>query len=474
MTRVQWLLRGIEIAQTVLQETRTTLARLDEAPEPLVAALDRELTALTDAPGTPASRAALLARCATSPAVFIGDFLTDPAPKQLTLEILATRPQAPLVITALPTSLQGALDNFLGAATDSDRTHLRDVLSGSLPRTAWTSLAPLLEEAHRRGHTVLLADPDQEDLSTRQEALLTRVKELASTPGPVVLTGELRVTDGALQGLPEPLASDSLRVVTDAPGAYFAAIARGEDGRGVGTLHDQLWYAQEQPPLTRLLGFLQWLETGTESCHASAIVRDFPRHAETICSALSLPRCAGPAPTVFAPGDPRYLAAAASSDGTSAQQMEHLAQRFAANDSRYIPGAEIVYIGRPDPAHVAEEAAHFVRSQLGGPGQGASAEDHFWSTTIHEMAGYLGSKVIVPTRTPPVLAPGITPEDFDAEARAHLYGYLMGERLWRLGLENDALRPIIDALFMQDLVEPGAAKGLYFASLNCVAARRPL
>jgi hypothetical protein len=50
----------------------------------------------------------------------------------------------------------------------------------------------------------------------------------------------------------------------------------------------------------------------------------------------------------------------------------------------------------------------------------------------------------------------------------------MGERLWRLGLENDALRPIIDALFMQDLVEPGAAKGLYFASLNCVAARRPL
>ncbi len=467
-----WLQKGLQIAQQSLLDARARLALLDEAPDPLTQAYDSDLVLLTDGNSTPSTKDDVLAAVRGVPLVLIGDFATSVAPKDLAAEVLAKCPGATLALTIPDSSHTALLNDFLAKRITPAQLFADTQLGERIPRFAWKPYVGLLNSAVRLKRAVELVEPqDDLPLAARQEALLQRLTELTANGPVVALIGELRICDEAIEKLPPMLRQGTIRILCDSAGPYFDSIEAGLDGTGTALLAPRTWTIQSQPPLTRLLGFINWCEVDEESLDGAAMAKRFQSFAQAIRQHFQLPSSKGGRTTVFPPGDPRYLATVAASREYSEAQLEHLATAQRNGESRYLPEVNTAYLGQPALTHVAEEAAHCVRSQNGGAGVGDSTEDHFWSIAIHEMTGYLGSKVVVPHRRAPTLPPNMKREELDQETLAHLYGYQMAEKLWRRRDANN-VRKLMKTLFLQDLVEPGVAKELYFRSLNCAADRR--
>ena len=427
-----WLQEGLTIAHQNLLDARSRLAALDSTPEPLTEALDAELAALTDGPSKPANRDDWMAGVGEARLVLIGDFATSAAPKALATEALTHCPGATLALTLPDRSHVSLLESFQSGDISSSQLFAKCGLAERIPRFSWRPYFGLLKAAIRQRRRIELLEADSDGpLATRQAAVLQRLAALTEEGPVVALLGELRLAATALAGLPATLHGVTVRLLCDAAGPYDAAVADGGDGTGVAALAPRTWSVQTQPPLTRLLGYINWCETDAESLEGTTLTKRFRTYARTIRKTFELAAAPPRRLTVFAPGDPRYLATAAATGQFDARQLEHLAIGQRTGESRFLPTGAIAYIGQPALSHVAEEAAHFVRSQAGGAGVGASEEDRFWSIAIHEMAAYLGSKVIVPNRFPPTLPPGPRREKLDPEALAHLYGYQMAERIWR-------------------------------------------
>ena len=467
-----WLQQGLAIARQNLAAARARLATLDSSPDPYVDQLDAELTALADGPSVDSSRDDMFAALPAAPLILVGDFATSSTPKDLAVEALTHAPGATLALTLPEGRHKSLVADFLANRGSAAQLFADARLAESIPRFAWKPYVGLLKTAARLGRRVELVESDlHEPLRTRQETAVRRLSQLAEQGPVVALMGELRLADLALKERPEQLRSRCVRLLCDAAGPFFRGISAGRDGTGTAQLAPQTWSRQTQPPMTRLLGFINWCENNEESLDGPAMASRFRSFAQTISKRFALPAHGAGRPAVFAPGDPRYLAVAAASCKFSAAQMEHLATSYTNGESRYLPEANIAYLGQPALSHVAEEAAHFLRTRTGGAGVGLSSEDRFWSIAIHEMAAYLGSKVIVPSRQAPTLPPNLNRDEIGQETLAHLYGYQMAEKLWRRR-DHDAVRKLVKTLYMQDLVEPGVAKGLYFRSLTCVADRR--
>jgi len=465
-----WLQKGLAIARQCLFDARARLAALDSHPESLSSQWDEDLTALTDGSSSAADLDDARAAVKRAPLILVGDFATSAAPKELASEALSLQPGATLALTLPDTTHAKLLTAFLEGQISPAQLFADGLLAERIPRFAWRPYVGLLKSAARLGCAVELVEPDStEPLATRHEAALRRIAELSLTGPVVALLGELRVSDLALTRLPRSLRKRTVRLLGDAPGPYFDAIAAGGDGTGTALLAPRTWSVQRQPPLTRILGFINWCESDEESFDGPLLEKRFRTYAQTIRKHFDLPPGRSGRLTVFAPGDPRYLAAA--SGYFDEAQMEHLATGQRNGESRYLPEADIAYLGQPASSHVAEEAAHSVRTLAGGAGVGRSTEDQFWSIAIQEMAAYLGSKVVDPPRRPPPLPLNVKREELDQEALAHLYGYQMAEKLWNRRHRDD-VRNLMKTLFLQDLVEPGVAKELYFRSLSCVADRR--
>lgn len=467
-----WLKQGLTLARQNLASARTRLAALDKSPDPFADLLDAELTSLTDSPAEECEEEEMVAAMRVAPLTLVGDFATSALPKELAQMALEHAPGATLAVTLPDASHQLLLEDFLANRTSAAKFFADAGLGERIPRFAWRPYAGLLMAAAKLGRRVELVEPDLSlSLPTRQEVVVRRLAQLAERGPVVALLGELRLANLALKELPEQLRERSVRLLCDTAGPYFEQISRGHDGSGTAQLDRLTWGRQTQPPLTRLLGFINWCEEDEESLDGPAMATRFRSFAQTIRRHFELPPFRPGQLTVFAPGDPRYLAAAAATGSYGGAQMEHLATSYTNGQSRYLPEANIAYLGQPAISHVAEEAAHFVRTRTGGAGVGLATEDRFWSIAIHEMAAYLGSKVMVPRRRPPTLPANVNREDIDQEALAHLYGYQMAEKLWRRR-EHAPVRQLVKRLYMQDLVEPGVAKGLYFRSLSCVTDRR--
>jgi len=173
---------------------------------------------------------------------------------------------------------------------------------------------------------------------------------------------------------------------------------------------------------------------------------------------------------IFPPGDPRFLPTVARSRSLSRSEIDFLVDRMLAGESRFVPEAKAVYIGNIARSHVAEEAAHFLRASLGGPDFFRVGEHEFWGICVHEAAAFLGSKIIVPQRKPPVMSSLPESQVDRGEVLAHIYGYNLGEKLSRR-LGEKRVQAVAQSLFLKDLVEPGAGKALYFGCLDVVSGK---
>jgi hypothetical protein len=464
--------RGLIISRRLLTQARAELRALDEQPDPELARLEKAFARI-DRGGLRITPSELNAKAMDSKIIACGDFSTCPHPRRFLCNLLE---EIPPCIVALPAPLaqwQARFDTFLDGHEDPEGLAKETDLAALVPPYAIPHWLALFSAIRTFGHrTVLFEKSAHEPLAQRNKDALNQLVVTYREAGPderlIILAGELRCAAGGL--LPELKktvgTNRATLVLFDLAQPYLTDISCGGDGQGIYAIGRRRFAVCEQSPLARLQSYLAWYAHDEVPSSGLELAETFSRAAQQIRDAFGLPESSLALPLIINPGDPRIFQLAIAASALSSDEMEHLEACILAGDSRYLPEHNLVYIGNMALSHVSEEASHFVRATLGGPRRAETGEDAFWSIALHELVGYLGSKVIVPDRRPPTVdaTSDLTPEEL-----AHLYGYNLGERMWTRFCQSPELVIHISHLFSADLHGPGQAKALYFRSLDMVA-----
>jgi hypothetical protein len=470
-----WLRRGGAIFEQLVARARKDITRLSTDRDPAWESLERQLDEYVGGSGreVPAGFvASSLARCQV---VVVGGLSTSLHGLELAGRLMRRLPGCTLALNLPSSEHQEALDAFLDGKLDHGRLSDALGLCECLPVYACPGYVSLLELARTQGSQVVLYESDaHHDVAGRDEdALLLLDAALHACPGRplLVLAGELRVSPASLLGGLHRLVGREgvASVYCDLPGPYLRDILRGGNGRGWSSLGPGRFCECRQSPLASLQSFLSWHAHGEVPVRGDRLAPSVAAMVKRIARFVGLELPPLPAVTVLGPGDPRLLAMAAASGRVNDAGLEFLAARMGAGESRMVPEADLLYLGNIACGHVAEEAAHWLRSLTGGAAYGTDGEDAFWGVAVHELLGFFGSKVVSPERRPVGIGElGRVAAADRGEALAHVYGYNLAERLFRLS-GDDSVVDWVRALCLQDLVEPGTAKRLYLAGLDLAA-----
>ena len=109
-------------------------------------------------------------------------------------------------------------------------------------------------------------------------------------------------------------------------------------------------------------------------------------------------------PNVLSEADGRLVGPLLTARGLSRAAVARARAAIAAGQSRYLPGANVVIIGRARMVDAAEEVSHFLNFALRGDVRRSLEPASFHQEAWDEAIGYLGSKLLHPTR--PALGAG--------------------------------------------------------------------
>jgi hypothetical protein len=468
---------GLSLSSQLISEADGLVRKLDEDPLPDVEKASLEYAGAASAPARPEPWGSLLERAARSEVIFIGDYGTCQQPKILARKLVERFPQGMLALNMVPCeeqeALQAWMEKRLSASLLAERTSFDDYR----PPYAFKAYLGLLEKARSLDMPVFLCDPAAARSLKRKDEDTALILESMLKTFPhrplIALVGEVRLAPSGLPALLGKLAGRRGPMVLslDQPSPFLEGVAGGGTGRGVFSYPGKRRFVVvTQSPLARLQSFLTWHAMGETPVPAPQLSRTFAAYARRIARTFDLPwprerrRIA-----CFEPGDPTFLATLDRRSPLSTEEIAFLAGRIRAGESRCLPGVGLAYIGHIAASHVAEEAAHYARSVIGGTSYCTDGEHAFWGIAVNELAGYLGSKVIVPARMLSI------PDRLEAkgsersEALAHIFGYRVAHKLHDRLPNDPSLNLLVQRLFKQDLVAPGAAKKLYFETVDRVA-----
>ena len=471
------LARSVSVSTQLVEKARLKILALDEQPDPATRQREMAFEAHTARAGRKVPWAGMLAEIRDARLVAIGDFATSPHPKILAGKLLRQLKNPVLALNTPSCEHQELLDRWLDGTVSTGTLRRNIGLDSRWPQNTWHHYLKLLKTARREKATVCLFEPETyRGLAQKDEdSLLLLEAILATYRGRPIITllGELGLSPAGLLPPIEKLVGTPriARLYADLAGPYFNDIAAGGTGQGVFKLGPQAFSACRQSPLSKRQTFLTW-QAGVIPAPPLNLQQTFLCYARAIAKAFGGP----PAPTrslkLFGPGDPRFVPALAAESKLGPDEIDYLFDRILAGESRCLPGQNMVYLGNLDRGHVAEEAAHWLRAATGGEGYSRKGEDEFWGIAIHELVGFVGSKVIAPERPPLTVASLKSSGAARTEALAHLFGYNLGQRLHLQLSSEPKAKELIKRMFTKDLVEPGAAKELYFEAVDLVSGER--
>jgi len=150
--------------------------------------------------------------------------------------------------------------------------------------------------------------------------------------------------------------------------------------------------------------------------------------------------------------------------------LDHIARQ----ESFYIPSEKCVYLGSTRLSDLAEEAAHMIKYLCGvGKKDEIDFKKNFYGLVLHEALGFLGSKIIVPTRKAPMKkdiadarrvltnVPSAKISKTDWLKLIHVLGYGLGEALYRDIRHKRISKKEIKKLFYIDFNDEILAKRTY-------------
>ncbi|MBI4601865.1 MAG: ChaN family lipoprotein [Planctomycetes bacterium] len=434
------------------------------------------------------SRRELLGRLSRADLVFQGEYHTLGACQRCALALvagLASRRRLVLVLDALPARSQRALDAFAAGEINEERLRRaadpRGVLGG-----AWRGYWALLRLA-REGEVQVYGAaqaPGAPAASLREaDAFAAEVIARASIahPGALVyaIAGEHRVAPrhlpaAALARLRREGVERTAAVVhQNVDSIYFQLAREGlERGPSAAEVAPGEHCVLSSTPLEKYHSFLRW-ELGQEELLASreeplASWRDERRLVEGAVSRAvrAVARFLGVKPsgledfTVYTSADLDFLERLEASGRYTPAEVREVRREIARDESYFLSRGNIIYLSSLSLDHAAEEAAHYVNNKLSGYApRPLPARTDFYVRVLKEALGFLGSKVLNPSRA----CHG--EEDFReiarlaseerAEPGLERLAVLARLVLLHLELEREALatgrRPRLRALHEQDL-----------------------
>ena len=175
-------------------------------------------------------------------------------------------------------------------------------------------------------------------------------------------------------------------------------------------------------------------------------------------------------PDVFPVDDEGELLSLLRSEGMSPQEAALEAGKLQRKGSRYVAATNALYIGSFDLLSSAEEATRFLRRALSG----SRVSDSSWpprssgdlaaESVLEEALGFLGSKVIDPSRRPGTRLVGADLPSVSGRSAGSPQGAIpshegshLGQRIYEAYHEGVLDRKQIVWLFRHDATRPGAA-----------------
>ncbi|OGQ91758.1 MAG: hypothetical protein A2289_11940 [Deltaproteobacteria bacterium RIFOXYA12_FULL_58_15] len=262
------------------------------------------------------------------------------------------------------------------------------------------------------------------------------------------------------------------------------------------------------PPIVCQQSFLNWLDINDSTPALEAPEEIFKHYARLIAQFFDVPL--GDAlddVDITTVADLSFLARLRRRGDFSTGDMKKIREQILRSESYYIPRANTVYLGNLSVNHAAEEATHFLRHRCSGSQDPRLLVDAFYSRTIEEAVGFLGSKLINHKRKPPRLQrmERQAKKTGDSETRellrlarkhisleagrrvrnisqvyecgaemfnavTHVLGYRLGERLYYGLLAGIIEKKEIRNLFFDNLEEEGAALATYLYFVSATAS----
>ena len=104
---------------------------------------------------------------------------------------------------------------------------------------------------------------------------------------------------------------------------------------------------------------------------------------------------------VFGPGEIEFLYELMEEGKLTELQVEQIAHQAIEGHSRCLPSVSTIYLASLLRSHAAEEAAHYVVASHQPVDEPTNATDAFYTEVVHEALGFLGSRLVVPSRPAP-------------------------------------------------------------------------
>jgi hypothetical protein len=150
--------------------------------------------------------------------------------------------------------------------------------------------------------------------------------------------------------------------------------------------------------------------------------------------------------------------------GLNSQEIAQVLTTLRLRGSCYVPAVNTVFAQRFLMPEAAEEAARFVHHACQGKGstvgseagpEAGSTEDEFYRKAIEQALAYLGSKILCPSRVVTCVA--------DASVRM---GQTLASRIYDAYVAGKVNKRFLRMLFRTSLCDPGAARELYFETVE--------
>ena len=346
----------------------------------------------------------------------------------------------------------------------------------------WRPYRELLERARKVTSGVYGLDcPPRSDLRTiarrdrHAAAKLLELRRRHPEAVIVVLFGESHL---APNHLPSRLREQQpeariLTVLQNVDALYWQAA--GEPGESVDAVRvdEDVICAFTSTPLEKYENYRMYIEQWQgEQPSAPDLAPSVYNLIDTLCRFLNLERDAGASvhsdnfPEVSCTRRSQSIRKRLQRAGLNSEEIAQVQSTLRLRGSCYVPAVNTVFAQRFLMPEAAEEAARFVHHACQGEGSTAGSEvrsmdDEFYRKAIEQALAYLGSKILCPSRVVTCVA--------DASVRM---GQTLASRIYDAYLAGKVNKRFLRMLFCAPLCEPGAARELYFDTVERLKLQR--
>lgn len=350
--------------------------------------------------------------------VYVGDYHTLPRAQaaycQLVASALHTQRRVILALEFVESQHQKAIQRFLRGDL-SEQRFLKSI--GRSPRgpfDLWRGFAPIFKLAQEHRLEVIGVDhrrPGRHSLSRRDQAaaqLLATTAAAADRPLVLVLMGQFHV---APKHLPlevkrhlKGVARNELIIYQNAEHLYWtlAAQRRVESTRAV-ELSDRELCLMHTPPVVCQRSFLDYVEA-----EAADEALDYTQAEHTFRHLVrNLGRVLGVSVEkqlrellILSPEDLDATTLLQQRSALSAPALARLQRQLVRRQVAWIPSARVLWLSSNSLNHLAEAAAHCVRSAASTSAERSSMHrsERFWKHVYETACGFFGSRLINPKR----------------------------------------------------------------------------